>query len=97
MRTPITASFLICWFGAFGFASPAARVEHVLEIGLEMPPRGELVLIGNLNQGLAAAHGVERTGIKSGCPVERRRGARSPRPYSIATPKMSSSRCPIGS
>src|SRR5579871_4140783 len=34
----------------------AARVEHVLEVRLQLPPAGKLDLVGELDKGFAAAH-----------------------------------------
>src|SRR5271155_847248 len=46
---------------------PAARIEDILDVGLNLPPRHHLILIGCLEKGLVGSYGGKDAGI-----IERR-------------------------
>src|SRR6478609_6115776 len=48
----------------------AGRMEDVLEIGLQLPPRRDLILVRCLENGLSAAHRKPRRGESASVAVE---------------------------
>src|SRR5208283_4020598 len=52
-----------------------ARVEHVLKIRLDLPPRCYLILVGHFDEGFAAADRGEGAGVVRGIPVQSRNPA----------------------
>ena len=82
VRMPITSSFLIRCVGSFGFAIPMARIDEILDVGLNLPGRESLKLIGRLEKGLARANGRVDRGleelhlpVEAGCAAARPGGA----------------------
>ena len=63
VRRPITNSFLIFCVGSLGLAQPGARIDEILDVGLDLPPGRDLNLIGRLEESLGAAHGRIDGGI----------------------------------
>ena len=60
-----------------GVGNAAARIEDVLEIGLQLPPAGDLELVANLQQRFARSHRIGRR-RRDRIGIERARRAADP-------------------
>src|SRR5690348_8412215 len=56
--------------GVLRIPNAAAGIDHILEVWLKLPPRGDLILIGDFDEMLDAAHRKGCTGETGGVSVE---------------------------